>query len=216
MEYRVTSIPRRIALALLIIFTTSSLAQVPAAPTPDQQADRTEIESLPKGPVSGKVLDVSTSEPISGARVELTWIQGHCTPWIGGLPLPRCARGSTYTPRFDPVITGTDGTFNFPAVPIGNIVVRARLKGFLDAASLRQKPYPSSGLVRVGSNSTGIEIRLIRRATLHGVIVDESGHPCAGWDVEYHSIRLAQGSLLRREPAHHRLHCGRWNVQLRG
>jgi hypothetical protein len=177
MEYRVTSISRRIAVALAIIFTTSSLTQVPAAPTPDQQADRTEIESLPKGPVSGKVLDASTGKPISGARVELS-----------GRP-----SRSTY---IDPVITGADGLFNFPMVPIGNIVVRARLKGFLDAASLR----PSSGLVRVGSNSTGIEIRLIHRATVHGVIVDESGHPCAGWEVEYHSILLSQGRYFVVSP----------------
>jgi hypothetical protein len=200
MEYRVTSISRRIALALAIIFTTSSLAQVPVAPKPDQQADRTEIESLPKGPVSGKVLDASTGKPISGARVEPSWIESRCTPWVGGLPLPRCARGSTYTPRVDPVITGTDGSFNFPVVPIGDIVIRARLKGFFDAASLHQKPYSSSGFFRVGSNSTGIEIRLIRRATVHGVIVDESGHPCAGWDVEYHSILLSQGRYFIESP----------------
>src|SRR5271169_2530445 len=43
---------RRAALALGILFTTWSQAQVPAPATPEEQADRAAIESLPKGPVS--------------------------------------------------------------------------------------------------------------------------------------------------------------------
>gem|GEM_PF-7130412 len=193
-------ISRRIALAIAILFTTWSRAQVPAASNPNEQSDQAAIESLPKGLVSGQVLDASTGKPISGVRVELSWIQGRCTPYIGGLPLPRCARGSTYIPRFEPVITGVDGTFQFPSVPFGNVNVHAQLKGFIDAESLRRRPDSLSGLRRVGTNSTGIEFRLIRRAVVHGLIVDELGHPCAGWEIQYHSILLTQGRYAVESP----------------
>ncbi len=198
---------RPIALALIIGFTTLLHAQAPAAPRPEEQADRTEIESLPKSPVSGQVVDASTGEPISGARVELTWIVGRCnpwvggTPWIGGEPLPRCARGTTYTPRFDPVITGAHGTFSFPAVPSGRVSVRARLNGYFDAAQWHPKPNTPSVIFSVGRNSTGIQVKLLRSARVHGVIVDELGHPCAGWEVEYHSILLSQGRYYIENPA---------------
>lgn len=199
-----TLISRRIALALTIAFTTLSRAQVPAAPTPEEQADRTEIESRPKSPVSGKVVDASTGKPISGARVELGWVEGRCTPWIGakGEPIPRCARGTAYTPRFGPVITGADGTFSFSAVPAGRVLVRARLKGYFEAAWWHPKPNTSSGLFGVGLNSTGIQLGLLRHATVHGVIVDEFDHPCAGWEVEYHSILLSHGRYYIENPPH--------------
>ena len=34
------------------------------------------------------------------------------------------------------------------------------------------------------------------------MIVDEFGHPCAGWEVEYHSIRLSQGRYYIENPPH--------------
>ena len=195
-----TLIFRPIALALTIGFTTLLRAQAPAVPRPEEQADRTEIESRPKSPVSGQVVDASTGEPISGARVELTWFEGRCTPWLGGEPIPRCARGTAYTPRFDPVTTGADGAFSFPAVPSGHVSVRAGLKGYFEAAQWHPKPNTSYGIFMVGRNSTGIQLGLLRSARVHGVIVDESGHPCAGWEVEYHSIRLGQGRYYIENP----------------
>jgi hypothetical protein len=198
----VTSIGRRIALALSIAFTTFSHAQIPAVSTPEELADRTEIESRPKSPVSGKVVDASTGKPISGARVELSWVEGRCTPWVGGLPLPRCARGTVYTPRFDPVVTGADGTFSFPAVPAGIVLVRAQLQGYFDASFWHAKPNTPSGRIEVGHNSTGIQLKLLRHATVHGVLVDEFDHPCAGWDVEYHRILLTQGRFYIESPPH--------------
>lgn len=190
-----TLIFRLIALALTVGFTTLLRAQAPAS--------RTEIESRPKSPVSGQVVDASTGEPISGARVELTWFVDRCTPSIvGGEPISGCARGTAYFPRFDPVITGADGTFSFPAVPSGRVSVRARLKGYFEAAQWHPKPNTLSGIFDVGRNSTGIQLRLFRTARVQGVIVDEFGHPCAGWEVEYHSILLSQGRYYIENPAH--------------
>lgn len=197
-----TLIARRIALALTIALTTLSRAQVPAAPTPEEQADRTEIESRPKSPVSGKVVDASTGKPISGASVELSWVEGRCTPWRGSVPIPRCARGTAYTPRFDPVITGADGIFSFPAVPAGRIWLRAQLKGYFEAAFWHAKPSTPSGSFVVGPNSTGIQLELLRHATVHGILVDEFDHPCGGWEIEYHRILLTQGRYYVENPPH--------------
>jgi len=195
-------IAHRITLALTIAFTTFSRAQVPAVSTPEQQTDRAEIESRPKSRVSGTVVDASTGKPISGARVEISWVEGRCTPWVGGEPIPRCARGTAYTPRFDPVVTGADGTFSFPAVPAGSVLVRAQLQGYFDAARWRAKPNTPSGRIDVGRNSTCIQLGLLRYATVHGIIVDEFDHPCAGWQVEYHRILLSQGRYYIESPPH--------------
>jgi hypothetical protein len=156
------------------------------------QQTKAKIDSLPTFPISGRVVDATDGSPVAGAKVSVGWIQTHCTPFFGapGFPVPDCALPAQYIPEFAPVLTDGAGQFLFPAIPQGQIGIRAEAKGFFDDWSIDRHPDDPLGNFSINGPVYDIELRLTPASSLHGIVEDEVGHPLANWEVALSSARV--------------------------
>ena len=101
------------------------------------------IDLSPGGVVMGVVSD-PTGTPLSGAELVL--------------------QGAGRARR---IVSQGDGSFNFSAVPVGEVSIRARLNGFLDASV--------DGLVIVANETSNTDIVLERTTGVFGRVYDKDG-----------------------------------------
>jgi hypothetical protein len=156
------------------------------------QQTKAKIDALPVFPVSGRVVNANDGSPVAGAKVTVSWIQSHCTPFHGvpGEPVPDCALPAQYTPEFAPVITDGAGRFLFPAVPQGRIAISAEAKAFFTEWGIRRRPDDPLGNFSLNAPAYDIELRLLPASSLHGIVENETGHPLANWEVALSSSRV--------------------------
>jgi hypothetical protein len=123
-------------------------------------------------PVSGRVVDEETGEPVEGA-----------TLWINNSPL-----------RF-PVVSGPDGTFSFRAVP-GHFYI-ATVDPPLHRGALRLLQREVTSPLEVGEEPIDLsDIVLSRGRCITGRVVDQEGRPAAGAFV-FGSGQVPGGRIFR-------------------
>jgi len=112
-------------------------------------------------PVSGRVVDAESGNPIAGAHVEL---------------IPE--RNMTVTsPRSLDAITDQNGRFVLEGVEPGHYLANARKAGF--APIIDPAEMPAVDVIE-GRAFTGVEISLTKGGAMTGRIVDARGEPVAG------------------------------------
>jgi hypothetical protein len=112
-------------------------------------------------PVSGRVIDAESRNPIAGAHVEL---------------IPE--RNMTVTsPRSLEAITDQNGWFVLEGVAPGHYLVNATKAGF--APIVDPAEMPAVDIIE-GRAFTGVEISLTKGGAMNGRIVDARGEPVAG------------------------------------
>lgn len=101
--------------------------------------------------IEAKTADAISGAPVAAARIELE----------GNGPVPAVAHSDT------------DGHFRFDGLRPGTYIMVATVAGYLRA---------SAGVVlKPGQNSTGVQISLVRPASIEGTVIDAiSGKPVAG------------------------------------
>ena len=79
-------------------------------------------------------------------------------------------------------MTGSDGTFEFTSLPVGQVFVMARKPGFFNDQELRQGASP---WFLTATDVTGpVVVKLTPQALLTGHITDSSGEPIENIPVE--------------------------------
>ena len=173
--------PALVCVAGLLVLGMAALvrAQVPGPP-------------IPKGTnvVCGRVLELGTGQPVSGAVVTLV---GYFE--ASGRPAERLPQSSmsplASTPRS--VLTTSDGSFFFRELPAGRYSVSA------DAIGYVSDTYPLR-IVELTNRTTPTEVslRVWRTGAISGTVIDEQGEPVVGVPVTaFHSVTSGAGLVLR-------------------
>lgn len=122
-------------------------------------------ELEPTYPVTGRVVDADTGEPVAGATV------------LGATPFGREDRdtGSPTPP------TGADGRYTLRALPGGvSVFVMSWPEGYAEA--VKSQAYATVELGQQGATAPDIEIH--RALMLSGLVVDAQGRPVPGAEVQ--------------------------------
>jgi hypothetical protein len=171
---------------LLRIALLSLFSQVAAPPSSPQTAVAT-------ASIEGVVLKLGTSEPIAGADVELTRVEG-----TARAPLPPGAAevlaralvgGGNNTAIVNPAIasevqyvrSGENGTFSFRNLKEGKYrLVSVRIGGMYQPAEYGQRDPTGRGLnfpVAEGQAVTGMKLEMAPTGVITGKVLDEDGQP---------------------------------------
>ncbi len=143
--------------------------------------------------ISGQVVDADTGAPIGGAfvRLQSRLLAAAAAPAGGGRGAGAAGTANPFQPAVPPgtdaVITDGDGRFVFHDLPKGATQVTATASGFLDrpAGGAPQRPLQ----LEDGQHLDGVRLRLLKVASVTGVVLDEAGEPVVGLTVR----------VLRRE-----------------
>ena len=117
--------------------------------------------------ISGKVVDIVTGEPLSGASVGL----GPAGTWRAAVTM----------------LSADDGSFVFPNVASGRYSLMAGHRGYLTELFDQHDGYSSAIVVGPGLDTSGLAFRLRPESSISGTISDEAGEP----------VRRAQITLYR-------------------
>jgi hypothetical protein len=140
-------------------------------------------------PVSGKVLDTATGQPVARATLDLTPIDaGEDAPPVEVAASPGQNRGQGFRgrhfgagtppkPALADVTTGPDGSFLFPAVPSGRYRLSAARRGYAVASFDEHGRFFSAVIVGASTPSTGMRFLLQPDALIEGTLLDSSGDP---------------------------------------
>jgi len=176
----------KVSLVMMLVL----FAQGPV-PQPNQQpAIQTAVATAS---IEGIVVKLGTSEPVAGADVELTRVEGtpaapmtpQATQYVstmlqgggpgGPLPPPGIAAEVKYAK------TGQDGKFSFKELQAGKYrLVTARVGGTFFPAEYGQHDPRQRGLnfpVREGETAKDLKIEMMQTGAIAGRILDEDGEP---------------------------------------
>jgi hypothetical protein len=128
--------------------------------------------AAPTGVIQGRVIDESTSQPVSGALVTLT-----------GLNPPRR------------VIVGSDGVFEFATLPAGAFTLRADRPGYLPETTGQRSPTGlGRALALADGGQTEVVLAMWKTGAITGTVIAANDQPLAG--VEVHALeRTLVGGL---------------------
>jgi hypothetical protein len=164
------------------------LVQVPAPQSNQQSATRPVVATAS---LEGIVMKLGTGEPVAGADVELTRVEGtadapmtpQATQYVstmlqgggpgGPLPPPAIAAEVKYAK------TGQDGKFSFKELKAGKYrLVAARVGGMFYPAEYGQHDPRQRGLhfpIREGENARDLRIEMMQTGAIAGRVLDEDG-----------------------------------------
>jgi hypothetical protein len=140
-------------------------------------AGQTRPETAGPGLIAGRVLDVTTGQPVAGATVSMSASPAPAPgspaepPRPGLLPMPAAVQ------------TDSQGRFAFPSIPGGRYVLRVQHKGYVPvrgaAVSLLEGQTVSDLALQVG-----------RHGVIAGTVRDDGGDPVVGVTVRALNRRL--------------------------
>lgn len=117
-------------------------------------------------------------------------IAGVVVSQIDGHPLPRVRvtiRDTKNDQKFESVITGDDGRFEFVHVPAGKYSLQGAKRGFVGSYYDQHENYWTGIVTGAGVNTENLVLRLSPVASISGQVLDESGDP----------VRTARVTLYR-------------------
>lgn len=147
-------------------------------------------QTAPSGPatplirtasIAGQVVDGDTGQPVAGAVVRLQMrtlaVQASAAARAGGrgaqaLSAAEMAANS----GLDFVMSEADGRFVFHDLPKGPALLAATAGGYVEPPGTTIRPHQLID----GQHLSDIKVRLVRTASVSGVIVDEAGEPLVG------------------------------------
>jgi protocatechuate 3,4-dioxygenase beta subunit len=132
--------------------------------------------------VSGRVVDADSGQPIAGALVRMQSRQLAAAATAEGrgrgrgmnaVPLPGMPNGEP--PGSALVVTDSDGTFRFVALPAGATQLTPSAAGYL-------APRTPNRAVQLedAEQRTGVLLKLSKAASISGIVTDEAGEPVVG------------------------------------
>ena len=127
------------------------------------------VSAQTTGTIEGNVIDVRTSEPISGARASM-------------------ALGPNF-PQIKRMVTDSTGAFRFEGVPPGEYTVR------VEADEFRVSGVLPSVTVTAGETVKGVKILMQATASISGRVFDENDEPLANTTVEVLTLQESQIGL---------------------
>lgn len=186
---------RRIVLvsALAIVASAAGLS-ARAQGGPPQAAAGPQTPDPKTGLLMGQVIDADTNQPIAGAIVRLVTRSAAATPAARGVPTP---------PPQLVELTDSEGRFLFRDLPKGNAMLSATASGFMAPVGPgggRGGPATRPIQLAEGEHLFDQKIRLVRFATISGMVVDEAGEPAVGFPIQAVK-RKAPGSAPTPAPS---------------
>jgi hypothetical protein len=150
------------ASALVLIGAVTLRAQT--APPPARPAPQTGT-----GVIRGQVTAADTALPLPNARLTLAGV----------------AAGDQTAESIEPVLSDSEGRFQFIDLPAGSYTVRAAKAGYLNARFGARTYFdlPINVVVVDGAAADNINIALVKSAAISGRILDDLGDPAIGASV---------------------------------
>ena len=154
---------------LVLVFALAAAAAVVLTAGSDQGQGRGAPPATGTGFIAGRVTEANTTRPVPGAMVTL---------W-GGVPSRSIGADE-------------QGRFFFAGLPAGSFQINAMSNGYLLPAT--QRPV----VLGQGERLLDVRLRLARRASITGVIRDDTGDPVVGTGVLAFRRVLVNGRWSRR------------------
>jgi hypothetical protein len=123
-------------------------------------------------PVRGTVVNSITGEPIRGALVQI------------------------YSNRQRSVLTGGDGTFQFPDVPAGTFNLNVQKPGFFTLQAI-QSPRAQAAFAVSGPDQAPVVVKLVPEGVISGHISGDGGEPVEAFPVQLLVERMENGKRTR-------------------
>ena len=166
------------SIVLAILAAIAASAQTPGQrtqPPRDTPAQQTEQTIVAKGRISGRVLAADNARPVRRARV-----------FINAAEVPG-GRGA---------LTDDNGAFNFTDLPAGRYTVTVSKTGFVSLSYGQRRPLQAGTPLQLGDGQqlTGVDFSLPRGSVIAGHVMDESGEPMPGANVQVMRYQYAQGN----------------------
>ena len=145
-------------------------------PPPAQNAPIVRTSSI-----SGQVIDGDTGDFIGGAVVRLSMRTLAAAAAASGRGAgrngqPLSAAEMAATSGMDFVMSDAEGRFVFHDLPQGPAQLTATIGGYVERPGATQRPVQ----LAVGQHVSDVKLRLVKTASVSGVIVDEAGEPLVG------------------------------------
>lgn len=174
-------------IAAVVLFAANAEAQGRGA-APGQAAGAPAEPIIRTSSVSGQVVDADTGAPIGGAIVRLqSRLLAAATAPAGGRAGAPNPLQPNVAPGTDGLMTDGDGRFVFHNLPKGATELSASAAGYLDRAASGVPVRPMQ--LEDGKHLDGVRLRLVKIASVTGIVLDEAGEPVVGLPVR----------VLRRE-----------------
>ena len=169
-----------ISAVITVLATIGVLTQTqnrgPQQPPRDTSALRATNESAPpKGRIAGRVRTVDTGRPVARARV-----------FINAAEVPG-GRGT---------LTDAEGAYEFTELPAGRYTVNVSKTGFISLSYGQRRPLQAGTPLQLGDGQQigNVDFALPRGSVIAGHVMDESGDPMPGINVQVMRYQYAQGN----------------------
>ncbi len=164
--------------------------QPPAGPPPGQNAPIVRTASI-----AGQVVDGDTGEPVPGAVVRLQMRTLAAAAAAAGRASGRgatalSAEEMAKNSGIDFVMSDGDGRFVFHDLPKGPALLVATAGGYVERPGAPSRPHQLAD----GEHLSDVKLRLVKTASISGVIVDEAGEPLVGVNVRAMRRDMPAGS----------------------
>src|SRR5262245_34795627 len=171
------SLAGAILTAIALSAQTPGQNRGPQQPPRDTSAQRTTTDATPpaKGRIAGRVLTADTGRPVARARV-----------FINAAEVPG-GRG---------MLTNADGTYEFTELPAGRYTVQVSKTGFISLSYGQRRPLQAGTPLQLNDEQqlSGIDFSLPRGSVIAGHVMDETGDPMPGINVQVMRYQYAQGN----------------------
>lgn len=147
---RIYSLPIRSALTAIL-----ALASVDSAFA--QSANPRQASPMTGYRIAGTVISKTDSRPLSHARIIVT--------------------DAKDAKKFESLITGDDGKFEFTGVPAGKYSLTGARRGFVFAAYDQHDQYSTAIVTGAGVDTENLTLRLAPDAVITGKVLDEANEP---------------------------------------
>ena len=184
------------ALIVVLLAGASALAQGRDA-GPQQPAGTPQAPIVRTASLAGQVVDADTGAPIVGVivRLQSRLLAAASTAAAGGRGGAAAVSLNPFQqatpPGTDAVITDGDGRFVFHDLPKGATQLSATAAGYLDRAASGVPTRPIQ--LEDGQHLDGVRLRLLKVASVSGVVLDEAGEPAVGLTVRVLRREVPQG-----------------------